>query len=147
MTELRNLADYTLYYEAKKLNEHLATRAEVAYQKALAAAPGSSGEKARYSEMTNMNEALHRSVTVLMTLSQEGETVDTVDGKMIVAIANHSEGRYMLTSDGGQAFTTIWADDPDCDLEAGVYFERYHLGVRAAHGYVDPVSRKMTQSG
>jgi len=146
MTKLREMAEYRLYYEASKLNDSIVAHAIETYTKALNVKPGAKGEPGLYAEMTRANEAAHRTLTNLLTLSQEGESVATLDGRMFVAIANHSEGRYMLTADGGQAFTTIWADDPDCDRE-GVYFERYHLGRRMAHGYVDPVSRKMTQSG
>lgn len=49
----------------------------------------------------------------------------------------------------------VWAEDGGAVVGAfhqgpesgSVYYERYELGVRTAHGWVDAISRRITQTG
>jgi hypothetical protein len=52
---------------------------------------------------------------------------------------------YLLTEDGRGADTTRWHDGPGTG--DSVYVERWECGLRTFHGYVDPGSRRVVQTG
>lgn len=58
----------------------------------------------------------------------------------------------VVTSDGGQYRRDGWHDG-ESDIDSWVYFERWERelgtsrGYRVAHGYIDPVSRRLVQAG
>ncbi len=52
----------------------------------------------------------------------------------------------VATQDGRHYDRQGWHQGPS-DIETWVYFERYEAGLRVAHGYLDPTTRKITQSG
>lgn len=59
------------------------------------------------------------------------------------------KGAIVLTQDGRRADTSAW-HRTDVDGPAtgdDVFVERYSAAGREFHGYVDPVSRKLTQTG
>lgn len=74
------------------------------------------------------------------------DAVDTIDD----VIAGHGHAvTTVLTEDGRHAITTEWHTGPETG--ESIYAERYELSAdglrRTWHGYVDPTTRKVTQTG
>ncbi len=56
----------------------------------------------------------------------------------------------LVATEDGRGYVNAWhlgADGPQAAIDGWVYFERYDAGHRVAHGYVDPTSRKIVQTG
>lgn len=52
----------------------------------------------------------------------------------------------LVATEDGRGYVNAWHEGPS-DIDVWVYFERYENGSRVAHGYIDPVSRKIVQTG
>lgn len=62
--------------------------------------------------------------------------------------AQDARGQAIVTgyyvADGGAPVDPVWHNGPEAEA---VYFERYALGIRQAHGWIDSVSRRIVQTG
>ena len=79
-----------------------------------------------------------------------GAEVDTGAGiPLVVNLRENLHGEFAehvtLTADGRRYDRNGWHEGPDS--ADWVYVERWGIAGREFHGYVDPVSRKLTQSG
>ena len=77
-----------------------------------------------------------------------GVVVHTVDGPMVVAAVDRptaDDVRWTLTVDGGPALID-WHAGLESD-ESPVRYERWTMAGRLSHGYVDPASRRIVQTG
>jgi hypothetical protein len=79
-------------------------------------------------------------LTVNLVHFVEGTTTDEV-------LERRATAEYaVLTQDGRQAITNEWHDGAATSDE-WVYVERWSADGRVFHGYVDPTSRKLLQTG
>lgn len=72
-----------------------------------------------------------------------GDTVVTANGPLTL-VDTIKTGEAILTDDGGPAIRNEWHEGPS---SGDVYYEVYTYGGRTAHGFVDVVTRKLTQVG
>lgn len=70
-------------------------------------------------------------------------------GTLAEQIDGISPSRYVLTDDGKFGSARVWHTTDDGPMADGdtVYIEAWEDGWRTFHGYIDPVSRKIVQSG
>lgn len=87
---------------------------------------------------------LAKSVVALLAIAPIGTVVFSFDGQLTVASFNEEE--IMLTADGGKAIMK-WHAPADEPMGDSVMYERWSHGVRQGHGYIDPVSRCIVQTG
>jgi hypothetical protein len=82
-----------------------------------------------------------------------GAEVDTGAGMpLVVNLRENIRDGYAetvtLTEDGRAYDRRGWHEGPDSpDWLPWIYVERWGIAGREFHGYVDPVSRKLTQAG
>lgn len=107
---------------------------------------------------------LHKSTVNAALVAPVGTVIETVDGPLIVAYrydvgVDGSAQMADLTADGQPALGS-WHEGPvadadghcpECGPGAGCYeavqYERYAPEGRVGHGFVDPISRKIVQTG
>lgn len=75
-----------------------------------------------------------------------GAKVFTAEHAQYVALASAGEARVVLTDDGGDADLAEWHEDGSYDGPS-IFYQAYTPAGRLHHGYVHPVSRKLTQVG
>lgn len=72
------------------------------------------------------------------------------EGLLAEVQAGTAEVVGLVATEDGRGYQNEWhltADGHQADIEDWVYFERYDLGHRVSHGYIDPTSRKIVQTG
>lgn len=82
-------------------------------------------------------------------LSAPCGTALDLDGMTMIVNHRHNvlDGvafEVILTSDG-RRYEGLWHDGPEAD--ESVYVERWGLSGREFHGFIDPVTRRITQVG
>lgn len=60
--------------------------------------------------------------------------------------AKTAEPVGLVATQDGRGYVNAWHEG-ESPIEDWVYFERYEAGLRVAHGYIDPTSRKIVQTG
>jgi hypothetical protein len=62
-------------------------------------------------------------------------------------IARTATPEGIVATQDGRGVVLEWHQDGPSDIDGWVYYERWEHGLRIAHGYVDPTTRKIVQSG
>jgi hypothetical protein len=74
------------------------------------------------------------------------ESQEAFEAAVIAGEVSHTE--VTLTEDGGYYDRSGWHDgDDESDIDGWIAFERWSTRGREAHGFIDPTSRKLVQSG
>lgn len=61
-------------------------------------------------------------------------------------LARVAQPVQIIATQDGRGVVLEWHEG-ESDIDAWVYYERWENGLRLAHGYVDPTTRKIVQTG
>lgn len=61
-------------------------------------------------------------------------------------LARKGDVAEIIATEDGRSFVNAWHEG-ESDIDTWVYFERYVDGARVSHGYLDPTSRRIVQTG
>lgn len=78
-----------------------------------------------------------------------GDAISSIGGPLLVVAFISPDGDFHATEDG-RPYINYWHHETDGPTQdASVYYERFSAstGDRLSHGYADPVSRKIVQTG
>jgi hypothetical protein len=77
--------------------------------------------------------------------TQVGDVIETVNGPLVVAeIVRDGMGSVQILTEDGGDYTGKWHEGI---ITGSLRVERYVNGREVFHGYIDPVSRGLTQTG